>query len=46
MPTNIDPQAIYDDIAAELAATSPTKLSKMFGMPCLKNDNGKAFAVF
>ena len=46
MPTDTDPQAIYDEIAAELAATSPTRLSKMFGMPCLKNDNGKAFAGF
>ena len=46
MPTETDPRAMYDAVAAELAATSPTKLSKMFGMPCLKNDNGKAFAGF
>ena len=43
MPT--DPRVQYDAVAAELAATSPTILGKMFGMPCLKN-NGKAFAGF
>lgn len=41
-----DPQSQYEAIAAELAATSPTKLSKMFRMPCLKTINGKAFAGF
>ena len=46
MSTETDPRAFYDAIATELAATSPTTLSKMFGMPCLKNSNGKAFAGF
>ena len=40
-----DARAQYDAVAAELAATSPTILGKMFGMPCLKT-NGKAFAGF
>ena|ERR1700676_2014392 len=46
MSTDTDPRAIYDAVATEMAATSPTRQSKMFGMPCLKNDNGKAFAGF
>ncbi len=46
MSTDTDSRAIYDAIAAELAATSPTTLSKMFSMPCLKNSTGKAFAGF
>jgi len=29
-----------------MMATSPTSSGKMFGMPCLKNSNGKAFAGF
>jgi len=33
----------YDEIAAELEPREVTK-SKMFGMPCLKLDTGKAFA--
>ena len=37
---SIDPRAQYDAVAAELAATSPTILGKMFGMPCLKT-NGR-----
>jgi len=46
MPTDTDPRAIYDTVATELTATSPTRQSKMFSMPCLKHDNGKAFAGF
>jgi len=46
MSTDTDPRTIYDAIAAELAATSPIMLSKMFSMPCLKDSNGKAFAGF
>jgi len=46
MSTDTDPRAIYDAVASELAATSPVRQSKMFSMPCLKNDNGKAFAGF
>jgi len=40
-----DPRAMYDEVTAELMATSPTTSGKMFGMPCLKN-NGKAFAGY
>src|SRR2546421_12981709 len=40
-----DPRAIYDDVTAELVATSSTTSGKMFGMPYLKN-NGKAFAGY
>lgn len=46
MATDTDPRTLYDAVATELAATSPTKISKMFGMPCLKNSHGKAFAGF
>lgn len=46
MSTDADARVIYDAIAAELAATSPTTRSKMFSMPCLKNSTGKAFAGF
>ncbi len=46
MSTDTDPRAIYDAVATELTATSPARQSKMFGMPCLKHDNGKAFAGF
>ena len=41
-----DPRAEYDEVAAEITATSPALNSKMFGMPCLKNSNGKAFAGY
>jgi len=40
-----DPRIQYNEVAAELVATSPAVAGKMFGMPCLKN-NGKAFAGF
>ena len=43
---NSDPQKAYDAVVSEMVATSPTKGSKMFGMPCLKNSNGKAFAGY
>ena len=46
MPTHPDPRAEYDRVAAELTATSPATAGKMFGMPCLKNDLGKAFAGY
>ena len=29
-----------------MIATSPTTSGKMFGMPCLKNSNGKTFAGY
>jgi hypothetical protein len=41
-----DPQAAYEAVVTEMVATSPSKSSKMFGMPCLKNSNGKAFAGY
>jgi hypothetical protein len=41
-----DPQAAYDAVASEMMASSTTISGKMFGMPCLKNNNGKMFAGF
>ncbi len=41
-----DSQAAYDAVVSEMVATSPTTSGKMFGMPCLKNSNGKAFAGY
>ncbi|WP_280714992.1 hypothetical protein [Kitasatospora sp. MAP5-34] len=43
MPENTDPAARYEQIADELAPRG-AKRSQMFGMPCLKDVNGKAFA--
>ncbi|SRR6266487_4313133 len=43
---SLDAQAEYDAVVSEMMATSPTSSGKMFGMPCLKNSNGKAFAGF
>jgi hypothetical protein len=43
---SLDAQAEYDVVVSEMMATSPTSSGKMFGMPCLKNSNGKAFAGF
>lgn len=40
----MDAQAEYDAVVSEMMATSPTSSGKMFGMPCLKNNNGKAYA--
>lgn len=36
----------YDAVVEEMTATSPSKSSKTRGMPCLKNENGRAFAGF
>ena len=42
-----DPRSLYDEVVAELVATAPVKSGKMFGMPCLKqNESGKAFAGY
>jgi hypothetical protein len=41
---SLEPQAEYEAVVSEMMATSPTSSGKMFGMPCLKNSNGKAFA--
>ena len=35
-----------DAVVDEVTATSPVTSSKMFGMPCLKSDAGKAFSGF
>jgi hypothetical protein len=43
---SLDAQAEYDAVVSEMMATSQTSSGKMFGMPCLKNSNGKAFAGF
>jgi hypothetical protein len=43
---SLEPQATYDAVVSEMIATSPTTSGKMFGMPCLKNSNGKAFAGY
>src|SRR5947209_5144565 len=43
---SLEPQAAYEAVVSEMIATSPTSSGKMFGMPCLKNSNGKAFAGY
>src|SRR5712692_7616894 len=43
---SLDAQTEYDAVVSEMMATSPTTSGKMFGMPCLKNSNGKAFAGY
>ena len=42
----LDPQAAYEAVVSEMVATTPTTSGKMFGMPCLKNSNGKTFAGY
>lgn len=46
MSTDTDPQAAYDAVVAALAGEMPVKAGKMFGMPCLKSQEGKAFAGY
>ena len=36
----------YQQIVSAMEASGEAKASKMFGMPCLKNANGKAFAGY
>jgi hypothetical protein len=43
---SLESQAAYEAVVSEMIATSPTTSGKMFGMPCLKNSNGKAFAGY
>ena len=43
---SLEPQTTYEAVVSEMIATSPTTSGKMFGMPCLKNSNGKAFAGY
>src|SRR5213080_1794393 len=41
-----DPRSSYEGVASEIVSASPSTTGKMFGMPCLKNEDGKAFAGF
>jgi hypothetical protein len=34
----------WDELVAEITARHPVRESKMFGMPCLKRENGKVVA--
>lgn len=34
----------WDELVAEITARHPLRESKMFGMPCLKRENGKVVA--
>ena len=34
----------WEELVAEVTARHPLRESKMFGMPCLKRDNGKVVA--
>ena len=43
---SLEPQAAYEAVVSEMIATTPTSSGKMFGMPCLKNANGKTFAGY
>jgi hypothetical protein len=43
---SMEAQATYEAVVSEMVATSLTTSGKMFGMPCLKNSNGKAFAGY
>ena len=43
---NPESQKEYDHLVAQIEATGTAKASKMFGMPCLKNEKGKAFAGY
>ena len=43
---SLESQAAYEAVVSEMIATAPTTSGKMFGMPCLKNSNGKAFAGY
>lgn len=42
---DLDTQAIYDKVAAELMTSPTVRAGKMFGVPCLLN-NGKVFAGY
>ena len=35
----------WEELVADVTARHPLKESKMFGMPCLKRENGKVVAV-
>ncbi|HLG09953.1 MAG TPA: hypothetical protein VI409_14895, partial [Gaiellaceae bacterium] len=36
----------WEELAADITARHPLKESKMFGMPCLKRENGKVVAGY
>jgi hypothetical protein len=36
----------WDDLVANVTARHPVRESKMFGMPCLKRENGKVVAGY
>jgi hypothetical protein len=42
----LEPQSAYEAVVSEMITTTPTSSGKMFGMPCLKNSNGKTFAGY
>jgi hypothetical protein len=42
----LDAQEEYDNLVTDMEASGEAKASKMFGMPCLMNEKGKAFAGF
>jgi len=42
----MEAQKEYDHLVDMMTAGGEAKASKMFGMPCLKNEKGKAFAGF
>src|ERR1017187_7455801 len=41
-----NPLQEYNNLVFEIEASGEAKASKMFGMPCLKNEKGKAFAGY
>ena len=41
-----DPEKAYETLVSEIEASTSAKASKMFGMPCLKTERGKAFAGY
>src|SRR5437667_9187562 len=43
---SLDSRTEYEDVVSEMMASTSTSSGKMFGMPCLKNSNGKAFAGY
>jgi hypothetical protein len=43
---SLDSRTEYEDVVSEMMASTSTSSGKMFGMPCLKNSNGKAFSGY
>lgn len=42
----MDAKTLYDELVKDMEANTAAKASKMFGMPCLKNEKGKALAGY